>query len=202
MISIDPGKNSERENYKLLIGTIIPRPIAFVTTLGEGGVVNAAPFSYFNVVSSSPPLISLSIQRRKGELKDTARNILREKEFVVHGVDEENVDEVNETAASLPSWESELKLTKLTLLESDLVKVPGIQESKVRMECRLVQHMPLGDGDEIGADLFIGRIVRFHIDEKVYEKGRIDPHALSPMSRLAGISYARIGEIISMERPE
>ena len=202
MISIDPGKNSERENYKLLIGTIIPRPIAFVTTLGEGGVVNAAPFSYFNVVSSNPPMISLSIQRRKGEMKDTARNILKEKEFVVHGVDEDNVEEVNETAASLPPWESELNLTKLTILESDLVRVPGIRESKVRLECILEKHIPLGADDAIGADLIIGRILRYHIDEKIYEGGRINPHALSPMSRLAGIKYAKVGEIISMERPE
>lgn len=202
MISIDPGTSTERENYKLLIGTIIPRPIAFVTTLGEEGVINAAPFSYFNVVSAHPPMISLSVQRRNGEMKDTARNILKEKEFVIHGVDEDNVEEVNATAASLPPWESELNLTKLTLLDSDLVRVPGIRESKVRMECILEKHIPLGADDAIGADLIIGRILRYHIDEKIYKEGRIDPHALQAMSRLAGINYAKVGEIISLERPE
>ena len=202
MIKIDPNKNTERENYKLLIGTIIPRPIAFVTTLNEEGLVNGAPFSYFSIVSSNPPMISLSIQRRNGEMKDTARNILRDKEFVVHGVDVENVKEINETAASLPSSESEISLTKLTLVESDLVKVPGVIESKVRMECRLEKAIPLGDEDHVGADLIIGRILKYHIDESVYEDGRINPDKLEPMSRLAGINYARIGEIISMERPD
>ena len=202
MIKIDPNKNTERENYKLLIGTIIPRPIAFVTTLNEEGLVNGAPFSYFSIVSSNPPMISLSIQRRNGEMKDTARNILRDKEFVVHSVDVENVKEINETAASLPSSESEISLTKLTLVESDLVKVPGVIESKVRMECRLEKAIPLGDEDHVGADLIIGRILKYHIDESVYEDGRINPDKLEPMSRLAGINYARIGEIISMERPD
>lgn len=202
MIKIDPNKNTERENYKLLIGTIIPRPIAFVTTLNEEGLVNGAPFSYFSIVSSNPPMISLSIQRRNGEMKDTARNILRDKEFVVHGVDVENVKEINETAASLPSFESEISLTKLTLVESDLVKVPGVIESKVRMECRLEKAIPLGDEDHVGADLIIGRILKYHIDESVYEDGRINQDKLEPMSRLAGINYARIGEILSMERPD
>lgn len=202
MISIDPGTSTERENYKLLIGTIIPRPIAFVTTLNEEGQVNGAPFSYFSIVSSDPPMISLSIQRRGGVGKDTARNILREKEFVVHGVDRENVREINETAASLPPTESELLLTSLTLVESDLVKVPGVKESKVRMECTLERVVSLGEEEEGGADLIIGRILRYHIDERIYDEGRIDPHVLEPMSRLAGISYAGLGEIIPMERPE
>lgn len=202
MIKIDPDNNTDRENYKLLIGTIIPRPIAFVTTLNEEGLVNGAPFSYFNIVSSNPPMISLSIQRRNGEMKDTARNIIRDKEFVVHGVDAENVEEVNETAASLPSSQSEISLTKLTLVESDLVKVPGVKESKVRMECRLEKAIPIGEGDKIGADLIIGRILTYHIDESVYEDGRINPEKLQAMSRLAGISYAKIGEVIPLERPE
>lgn len=89
MLSFHPENQTERENYKLLIGSIIPRPIAFVSTVSNEGTVNGAPFSYFNIVSSNPPLISLAIQRNKnGELKDTARNILTKKEFVVHIVDE------------------------------------------------------------------------------------------------------------------
>jgi len=202
MIKIDPNNNTERENYKLLIGTVIPRPIAFVTTRNEEGLVNGAPFSYFSIVSSNPPMISLSIQRRNGEMKDTARNILRDKEFVVHGVDAGNMGDVNETAASLPPSESEISLTKLTLVESDLVKVPGVIESKVLMECILEKSISLGEGNHIGADLIIGRILKFHIDESVYEDGRINPDKLQAMSRLAGINYARIGEIIPMERPD
>src|SRR3954454_23750679 len=103
LLSIDPALMSERENYKFLIGSIIPRPIAFVTTLSKDGVLNGAPFSYFNIVSSNPPMISLSIQRSSGTQKDTARNINLLKQFEVHIVDEQNVEKINKTAASLPS---------------------------------------------------------------------------------------------------
>ena len=113
MLSIDPTKNTERENYKLLIGSIIPRPIAFVTSISQDGVLNGAPFSYFNIVSSNPPLVSVSIQRSGGKQKDTARNILETKEFVIHVVDELNVDQINQTAASLPPDQSEIELSKL-----------------------------------------------------------------------------------------
>jgi flavin reductase (DIM6/NTAB) family NADH-FMN oxidoreductase RutF len=91
LLSIDPASLSERDNYKFLIGSIIPRPIAFVTTLSKDGILNGAPFSYFNIVSSNPPMISLSIQRREGQQKDTARNIIDSKDFVIHIVDEQNV---------------------------------------------------------------------------------------------------------------
>lgn len=201
MISIDPKQNSERENYKLLIGSIIPRPIAFVTTKSGGGIVNGAPFSYFNIVSSNPPMVSLAIQRTSGRVKDTARNIYDNEQFVVHIVDEENVTKINKTAASLPATESEIALANLTLVASDEVSVPGIMESKVRMECRLVQAIPLG-GKEPGSDLFIGEVVRFHLDEAIYVDGHIDPKALNAVSRLAGTSYAKIGELFSLERPK
>lgn len=201
MITIDTALNTAKENYKLLIGTIIPRPIAFVTTLSENGTVNAAPFSYFNVVSSDPPLISVAVQRVAGKSKDTARNILREKAFVVHIVDPENLHQVNQTAALLPPGESEVDLAGLTLIQSDAVKVPGIRESKIRMEVILEKGIPFGTDEETTVDLIIGRVVRFHIDESIYEDGRIDPQGLQAMSRLAGINYAAIGEIIPLERP-
>ena len=201
MISINPKQNSERDNYKLLIGSIIPRPIAFVTTQSEVGVVNGAPFSYFNIVSANPPMVSLAIQRPSGRVKDTARNIYDNHQFVVHIVDDENVAKINETAASLPASESEIELANLTLVASDDVSVPGVMEAKVRMECRLVQAIPLG-GEEAGSDLFIGEVVRFHMDEAIYEDGRIDPKSLNAVSRLAGSSYATIGNIFSLERPK
>ncbi|MEK3979010.1 flavin reductase family protein [Psychrobacillus sp. FSL K6-2836] len=201
MISIDPKQNSERDNYKLLIGSIIPRPIAFVTTQSEDRIVNGAPFSYFNIVSSNPPMVSLAIQRSGGQVKDTARNIYNNQQFVVHIVDDENVAKINETAASLPASESEIELANLTLVPSENVSVPGVKEAKVRMECRLVQAIPLG-GEEPGSDLFIGEVVRFHLDEAIYEDGRIDPRGLNAVSRLAGNSYAKIGDIFSIERPK
>lgn len=202
MITIDPKNNSERENYKLLIGSIIPRPIAFVTTKSEQGVINGAPFSYFNIVSSNPPMISLAIQRPNGRLKDTARHIHHQQQFVVHIVDEDNVEQVNETAASLPVTESELARTNFTLVDSQQIAVPGIQEAKVRMECRLVQSVPLMNWEEQTGDLFIGEVVQFHIDEVIYHEGRIDPRKLNAVSRLAGSNYAKVGEIFSIERPQ
>jgi flavin reductase (DIM6/NTAB) family NADH-FMN oxidoreductase RutF len=202
LLSIDPSKNTERENYKFLIGSIVPRPIAFVTTLSDEGIVNGAPFSYFNIVSSNPPMISLAIQRSAGRQKDTARNIIQLKEFVVHVVDENNVEEINKTAASLPPHESEIELTNLTPVESIKISVPGVKEAKIRMECIVEQSLELGGQDSPGVDLIIGKVVQFHIDEHIFEKGRIDPIGLGAVSRLAGTNYAKIGEIFSIERPK
>lgn len=197
MLSIDPNEQTERENYKLLVGSVIPRPIAFVTSMSADGIANAAPFSYFNIVASDPPLLSVSIQSRAGALKDTARNAIETEEFVIHVVDESNVEEVNKTAASLPPEESEISLTTLTLIDSEAVKVPSVKEAKVRFECRLEQAVELG-----GTRLLIGRVVRFVIDESIYDNGRIDPEALKPVSRLAGINYAKLGDIFPLKRPE
>lgn len=197
MLSFDPYQQTERENYKLLVGTIIPRPIAFVTSKSEDGIVNAAPFSYFNIVSSNPPMLSISVQRKGDDKKDTAHNVLAGKEFVVHIVDEENVFEVNETAASLPPNESEIDVTKLTLVDSEEIDVPAVEQSKVRFECVLHQAIDLPN-----TDLLIGRIVRIHVDESIYENGRINAEVLKPVSRLAGTNYARLGEMFSLKRPD
>lgn len=202
MLSIDPSKNTERENYKFLIGSIIPRPIAFVTTMSRDGILNGAPFSYFTIVSPNPPLISLSIQRSHGRQKDTARNIMDTNEFVVHIVDELNVEKVNQTAAVLPPDQSEIDLANLTPIESMKISVPGIKEAKIRMECLLEQSFELGGTDAPSCDLIIGKIVRFHIKDDLYENGRINPRGLGAVSRLAGNDYAKIGEIFTIERPK
>jgi flavin reductase (DIM6/NTAB) family NADH-FMN oxidoreductase RutF len=202
LLSIDPVTNTERENYKFLIGSIIPRPIAFVTSVSKDGVLNGAPFSYFNIVSSNPPMISLSIQRSQGRQKDTARNIIGSKEFVIHIVDEQNVEMVNKTAASLPPDQSEIELAQFTTVGSEKISVPGVKEAKVRMECVLEHSLELGGIDSPGCDLIIGKVVQFHIEEDLYEKGRIDQKGLAAVSRLAGTNYAKIGEIFSIERPK
>ncbi|WP_209121694.1 flavin reductase family protein [Alkalihalobacillus sp. BA299] len=201
MLSIDPSNQTERENYKCLIGSIIPRPIAFVTTISKDGVLNGAPFSYFNIVTSNPPMISLSIQRQEGRQKDTARNIMDSKEFVVHIVDELNVEKVNQTAASLPPNQSEIELAGFTPVDSVKVFVPGVKEAKIRMECTLEQSLELGGLNSPGSDLIIGKVVQFHIKNNIYENGRIDPKGLGAVSRLAGHHYAKIGKIFSIERP-
>lgn len=202
MLSIDPSTLTERENYKLLIGSIIPRPIAFVTTLSEAGILNGAPFSYFNIVSSDPPLISLSVQRDEGQRKDTARNIIALKEFVIHIVDESNVYKVNRTAQRVPHHQSEVAIARLNAVRSAHISVPGVKEAKVRMECRLERVVDLGDPDGHGCDLIIGRIVHYHIADEIYDNGKIDPLALAAVSRLAGSTYAKIGELFSLARPK
>lgn len=198
MRSIDPSQYSERENYKFLIGSVIPRPIAFVTTLSEEGVLNGAPFSFFNIVSSNPPMISLAIQQKADGRKDTAKNILKMKEFVVHVVDESNVEKVNDTAASLPSYESEIALASFTPVDSVKVAVPGVKEAKVRLECTLERALELGEG----TDFIIGKVVRYHVANGIFEDGKIDPRGLAAVSRLAGTNYSKIGEIFSLERPK
>ncbi|BBI36327.1 flavin reductase family protein [Cohnella abietis] len=202
MITIDPTTQSEQDNYKLLIGSIIPRPIALVTTLSSSGVLNAAPFSYFNIVAANPPLISVSVQRKNGEQKDTSRNAIELGAFVVHISDESYIKQLNETAANLPPEESEVTFAGLTPVSSEKITVPGIAEAKIRMECLLERAIPLGGSETTPAcDLLIGRIVYFHIDEALYENGHVDSELLKPISRLAGNSYSMLGETFSIERP-
>lgn len=202
MISINPLEKTERENYKILTGTIISRPIAFVTSMAADGTLNGAPFSYFNVVSSNPPLISLAIQRKSGKQKDTARNILGNVEFVVHLVDEDNLSKVNQTAATLPAHTSEVSLAGMTPVNSEKVSVPGVLESKVRYECVLEKHLSLSNNGVVHTDLIIGKVVRYHVDEAIYVDGYILNEKMGAVSRLAGNNYATLGELVSLERPK
>ncbi|MWC31028.1 flavin reductase family protein [Paenibacillus sp. MMS18-CY102] len=202
MIAIDPAQQSDKDNYKLLIGSIIPRPIAFVTTLSEEGVLNAAPFSFFTIVTVNPPMVAISVQRKQGERKDTARNAIATGELVVHIASESYVEQLNATAANLPPDESEVMLAGLTPVASSRISVPGVAEASIRMEAVLEQAIPLGGtAEQPAADLLIARIVQFHIEEPLYENGRIDPHGLRPVSRLAGNDYAKLGELFTVERP-
>lgn len=198
MVSIDPTTQTERENYKLLIGSIIPRPIAFVTSQSTAGVMNGAPFSFFNIVSSNPPMIAVSVARRAGEMKDTAKNVSDTKEFVVHLVDESNVTQINETAATLSPDVDELELNGLETTSSTVVNVPGIVKAKVRMECQLAHQIEL----EGNADLLIGKVVYFHFNDEIYEAGKINAEKLGAISRLAGNDYAKVGEVFTIVRPK
>ncbi|MBS2968041.1 flavin reductase family protein [Metabacillus sp. KIGAM252] len=203
MISISPSDLSALENYKLLIGSVIPRPIAFVTSISEDDIVNGAPFSFFNVASSEPPLLTIAVQRTEGKMKDTARNIVNNKEFVIHVTDEENVKSINETSAPLPPDQSEIDFSGLTLTPSQQIQVPGIEEAKIRFECVLEKHLELGGREgEPAVDFIIGRVVQYHFKKNVYKEGKIMERELEAVSRLAGTKYGKIGEIFSMERPK
>ncbi|MFS0931856.1 flavin reductase family protein [Enterococcus casseliflavus] len=198
---LDPKDLTQRENYKLLIGSIIPRPVAVVSTQSADGIVNIAPFSFFNIVSSEPVILSLAIQRKEGGLKDTARNLLATKEAVVHILDQTNVQEANKTAALLPADQSELTVSGFTTTASKTIAVPGLNEASVRLETILHQHVPIKKDQQITADLLLLEVVGYQVAEDVYQDGKIDPRALQAVSRLAGNSYATIGEIFDIKRP-
>ncbi|EME8169551.1 flavin reductase family protein [Enterococcus faecium] len=204
MFERSPSELTERENYKLLIGSVIPRPVAVVTTKSVNDIVNIAPFSYFNIVSSNPPILSLAIQRKQDTVKDTAKNILETREAVIHILDEDNVEEANKTAANLPNEESELHLTELTLTDSAIISVPALTEAKVRFETTLYEHVEIRNKNKVTADLFLLEVQKYHLNETVYDEktGRIDPRELNAISRLEGNDYAAIGEIFTIARPQ
>ncbi|MBF2535441.1 flavin reductase family protein [Listeria marthii] len=196
---------SQKDNYKFLTGSIIPRPIAFVTTLAEDGVtVNAAPFSFFNVVSSSPAIVSIAVQRVDGEQKDTARNAAFTKELNIHIVSEEFVEEMNKTAARLARDVSEIDKTNLHLEPVQDMKTPKISEAKIVLTAKLEQIIPIkNDAGEVVSDLILARIVTYDFADDVFdpEHQYILPEKLAPVARLAGNDYAKIGEVFRIERP-
>ncbi|MFN6871369.1 flavin reductase family protein [Enterococcus hirae] len=195
---------TERENYKLLIGSIIPRPVAVVSTLTEKGNLNIAPFSYFNIVSSNPPIVSLAVQRKNEQMKDTAKNILIRKAAIIQVLDEQNVVEVNKTAATLPQEESELTLTNLTTKINRNGSIPPINEAKIVFETDLYDHLKIKNEQEVTADLFLLKIHTYQLNEEVYDpvSRKIDPKKLQPVSRLAGNDYATLGKIFTISRPK
>ncbi|ATO48508.1 flavin reductase family protein [Brevibacillus laterosporus] len=189
-----------QEKYKLLIGGIIPRPIAWVTSHNQLGVVNAAPFSYFNVACIEPMMISISVSRKPGQvMKDTARNISETKEFVVNTVDVHNVALVNETSADFPADQSEAEALGLDLVPSQAIKVPRLALSRIHFECKLHQIVTLGE--PAASDLIIGEVVHVHVDDSMYFNGKIDAEKFAPVSRLAGHTYATLGELFDHPRP-
>ncbi|MCY6992002.1 flavin reductase family protein [Staphylococcus argensis] len=193
---------SKTQNYKLLTGGIIPRPIAFVTTHDKRGTLNAAPFSFFNAVCAEPPMVMISVGRKDGERKDTTLNILDNEEFVVHITDEDIIEAVNTTAASHDRSVNELNFTDLEVVPSESVKVPGVKQAKIRFECRLHQLIPLGDEIE-GSDIIIGEVVHYHIDDDIYyDDTKINADQLNAIARLSGSNYSKLGEQFTIERPE
>lgn len=196
---------SKQQMYKFLIGSVVPRPIALITSQSEEGLLNIAPFSFFNIVASEPALLSVAVNRKEGEMKDTARNILTTKEAVVHVVTEDNVANANQTAALLPPDESELDHTTFTTTDSEMVSVPSLNESSIRFEVKLYRHIEIkNDRNENTSDLLLLEIQKMAIDEAIYnlENGHIDVENIKSVSRLAGNDYARLGETFTIERPQ
>jgi flavin reductase (DIM6/NTAB) family NADH-FMN oxidoreductase RutF len=200
-MTIDPAKHDPRNIYRLMIGTIVPRPIAFVSTISEAGVLNLAPFSFFTGVSPNPPVVCFSPTRRgDGTKKDTLLNIEATREFVVNIVTEAIAGPMNACSAEFPPEVDEFSASGLTPVPSEVVKPPRVKESPVSMECRLIQVVELGQLP-LSGNLVIGEIVRFHVDDAIVSDFRIDPDKLLAVGRMGGIAYTRTRDRFNMERP-
>jgi flavin reductase (DIM6/NTAB) family NADH-FMN oxidoreductase RutF len=185
--------------YKLLAALVVPRPIALVTTIGKDGIINAAPFSFFNVFSEDPALVVLGIQARpEGTPKDTLLHIRETGVFVVNLVDEAIAAQMNVCAVDFPTDVSEVTAAGLSLLAGVSVSVPRIAEAPAALECR--HHMTL----EVGfrRNLVIGNVVRVHARAGVVDPERlyVNLDAYKPVARLSGNLYARLGEKFEMKR--
>ena len=195
-MQIDPSQHSAPDNYKLLTNLVVPRPIAWVTSQNAEGVVNLAPFSFFNAVSGNPIYLVISVGLNDaGEMKDTAKNILASGEFVVNMVTEELFDAMNVSAADFPEEESELAAANLHAAPSVKVKPPRVAEAQASMECRLHSSQQLGKNT-----LIIGEVVMFHVADHLMGP-RMHVNNFAPIGRLGSPSvYCRTTDRFDVAR--
>lgn len=187
--------------YKLLTGSIIPRPIGWISTIDENGINNLAPFSYFNMIGDDPPHVMFSTRRDNNTNKDTLNNVLTNKQFVVNMVTEDLVEQMNATAQVVPAEVDEFELVGLTPIASTKIKPNRVKESPIQFECEMVHHYFLENHKQGGACIVIGRIVMMHIDESVLlDNHKINMETYKPVARLAGSNYSKIGEVFSIKR--
>lgn len=203
MHSFNVNELSQKQTKKLMVSSVIPRPILTVSTLNEDESINIGPFSYFNMVSYDPPIVMVSVQRVNEEMKDTTRNILRTNEAVGHIVTESNLEDVNQTSATLAYGDSELARTNFNPVDSKKVAVPGLDNSSVRYEMKLNHHHVITNHDgEQTADVLLLEVVQIYVSESVFENTYIYADRLKPVARLAGSLYSKLGEEFKLERPE
>lgn len=197
-MQIDPATATVLDVYQALIGVVTPRPIAWVTTVSPSGVVNLAPFSFFNVFGVNPPIIVFSPGLRPdGSKKDTLKNVEAIGEFVVNAAVAELAAQVNLSSKELPPDESEVTLTGLHTTPSRMVRPPRITESPVHLECTVRQILPIG-----AANLVIGEVVLIHIrDEMLDDKGSVDPRKLRTVARMGGEFWCHTSDLFTQQRP-
>ena len=187
--------------YKLLTGTIIPRPIGWISTIDEQGVNNLAPFSYFNMVSSDPPCVVFSTRRDNNQNKDTLNNVLSNGQFVVNLVTFDVVEPMNATSEAFAPDVDEFSATNLTPIDAVFVKPKRVKESPIHLECEMMHHYFMDNETGGGACLIVGRVEIIHIDDAILmENNRINLDVYKPVARLAGSNYAKLGEIFSIKR--
>jgi flavin reductase (DIM6/NTAB) family NADH-FMN oxidoreductase RutF len=199
-MQIDPAGLPRKEMYKLLTGSVVPRPIAWVSSISAAGVPNIAPFSYFNIACVEPPMLLFCPQRHPdGSPKDTLRNVTETGEFVLHLVSESLVEVMNQTSAQFPPGMSEFDQARVMRVPAERVVPPRVADAPVAFECGVEQIVRLGDAT--GADIVIGRVLLIHIADEVYRDSYVILDALRPVARLAGSDYARVTDTFSLPRP-
>jgi flavin reductase (DIM6/NTAB) family NADH-FMN oxidoreductase RutF len=193
---------SQRDAYRLLIGSVVPRPIGWVSTVSADDVGNLAPFSFFMAATGSPPTVVLSTSFRDGEPKDTLRNVMEIPEFVLNVVSEAMGEAMNATSEEFPADVDELIAAGLTPAPSSRVRPVRVAEAPINMECKVVQLVPVGD-PEAGSTLIIGEILAWHIRDEVFdaERMRIRLDELKALGRMAGDGYTRTRDQFEMIRP-
>lgn len=197
----NPDEIGHSAAYKLLTGSVIPRPIGWISSVDKNGFPNLAPFSYFNIIGDDPPHIMFSTVRTGGGNKDTLNNVMETGEFVVNMVTEETVERMNTTSQQVPPDVNEFELADLTPAPATIVKAPRVLESPVQFECKLVHHYELENHTKGGAVMMVGRIVMFHFrDDILDENFRINMEKYRPVARLAGSNYTTLGNIFSIKR--
>jgi flavin reductase (DIM6/NTAB) family NADH-FMN oxidoreductase RutF len=198
-VEFNPEELEEKQVYKLLSGSVVPRPIAWVSTISASGDLNLAPFSFFSVASRNPPMLSISVGpgvgEREGTEKDTLVNIRGQKEFVINVVPTFLGNEMQKSAENLPSSINEFEAAGVTAIDSVVVRPKRVKEAPIQMECRLEQIIKLGSDH-----LIIGRMLRYHIDEEYYLGNyKINLERLQPLGRLAG-NYSEMGDYFNLPR--
>ena len=200
---IDPKNLKQQESYRLLTDLVVPRPIAWVSTVSDTGIYNLAPFSAYAMVSTSPMLVCFAIgTTRDGRKKDTILNIELTKEFVVSVVTEDLAESMNKTSASYPRNVSEYEKVGLTPVKADLVKVPMVGESPINMECAVLQILEFGQTPTLSS-IVIGEILLVHIADGLYDKQTRRISGLKTVGRLGGDGdiYCRTLDTFQMKRP-
>jgi flavin reductase (DIM6/NTAB) family NADH-FMN oxidoreductase RutF len=195
-MQIDPAYLDPETAYRLITGIVVPRPIAWVTSLSGSGILNLAPFSAFTFVAPKPPMLAISVGRKAGIYKDTAQNILNNEEYVIHIADSSLMNAVHESSTEHPPDVSEVEELRLSTLPGERIKVPRLAAAPIAMECRFRQCLEFG---ETRSRLIVGEVLVFHIRDGLLNNGKIETEALDPIARIAGPRYAKLGEIVTLK---
>jgi flavin reductase (DIM6/NTAB) family NADH-FMN oxidoreductase RutF len=206
---VSPSALPHGELYSLILNSVAPRPIAWVSTVSAGGQPNLAPFSFFNAVCIDPPLLAFAPGLRRsrqseasrGEAKDTLRNIRETNEFVVNVVTYELAEAMNLTSGEYDASVNEFELAKLTRQPSTIVRPPGVAESPVSFECRQYQILDFSSAPT-SSSLVIGEVVSIHISDAHLKEGRLDRDSLDLIGRMGGLQYTRTTQRFEMVRPK